>query len=80
MKILAIAVIVWIILAVVAWSMTAINATVGEPPSPPETPEKKKWIESRIAYHGLQKDGVVILYMGEDGEYRFHRDGEWCKL
>ncbi len=68
----------FITLALYWWALTAINAPVCDSLNPIETPEEREKIEQRINYHGL--NGVVILYLGRDGQYRFERDGQWCKL
>lgn len=61
------------------WIFMQMNAeTARESPDPTETKEEKARIEQRIDYHGL--NGVVVLYLGRDGKYRFERNGQWCKL
>lgn len=45
---------------------------------PFESPDQRAYINQRMQYHGL--NGVVVLYLGHDGQYRFKRDGQWCKL
>ena len=77
MKIAAWIVCSGLFMALYAWVLVAINTTVGEPPSPLETPEAKARIEKRMRYHGLS--GVVILRESQRG-LEFERDGKWCKL
>jgi hypothetical protein len=45
---------------------------------PFESTDQRAYINQRIKYHGL--NGVVVLYKAHDGQYRFERDGQWCKL
>ncbi len=61
------------------WSrvFTVVDKVI-EQPKHVETPEERARIEKRMQYHGL--NGVVVLYLGRDGKYRFERGGQWCKL
>lgn len=71
MKILAI-LIVWGVLALLFWSLVAVNSVAKEPPAPIETKAAKAWIEKRMRYHGLS--GVVVLRESDRG-LEFERDG-----
>jgi len=57
------------------WMMWMI--VVPKPIEYKESPQERKRIETRIAYHGLS--GVVVLRESKRG-WEFKRDGQWCKL
>ena len=69
---LILAVFIW-----VRWCTTDIFPLQAKRPEYIETPQQRKLIERRIAYHGL--NGVVVLRESNRG-WEFSRDGQWCKL